>query len=156
MNMPIHFNTLDYARKLSEAGLPAEQAEAHAQALADALSEATVTPSELVLLRTDLLARIEMLRTETLASLDKFRVETQASLDKFRVETQASIEKLRAETQAGIEKLRAETQASIEQLRNEMNSRLGRVEAHLKRLYWLVGLTLLSNTAVLITVLLRT
>ncbi len=134
MNMPIHFNTLDYARKLSEAGLPAEQAEAHAQALADALSEATVTPSELVLLRTDLLARIEMLRTETLASLDKFRVETQAS----------------------IEKLRAETQASIEQLRNEMNSRLGRVEAHLKRLYWLVGLTLLSNTAVLITVLLRT
>ena len=31
MNMPIHFNTLDYARKLSEAGLPAEQAEAPAR-----------------------------------------------------------------------------------------------------------------------------
>lgn len=148
MNMPIHFNTLDYARKLSEAGLPAEQAEAHAQALADALSEATVTPSELVLLRTDLLARIEMLRTETLASLDKFRVETQASIEKLRTEIQASIEQLRNEMNSRL--------GGLEQRVGGLEQRMGRVETHLKRLYWLVGLTLLSNTAVLITVLLRT
>ncbi len=145
MNMPIRFNTLDYARKLSDAGLPADQAEAHAQALADALGEATVTPSELVLLRSDLLARLEMLRTETLASLEKFRTETLTGLEKFRTETQT-----------GLEKMRTETQASIEQLRNEMHSRLAHMEAKQQRIYWLAGLTLLSNIAVLIAVLLRT
>ncbi|MFS2137239.1 hypothetical protein [Duganella sp. Dugasp56] len=70
MNMPIKFNTLEYARKLAEAGIPPDQAEAQANALSDALAEATVGPSELVLLRTDMIARIEMLRTDIYAKLE--------------------------------------------------------------------------------------
>lgn len=70
MNMPIKFDTLEYARKLAEAGIPPDQAEAQANALSDALAEATVGPSELVLLRTDMIARIEMLRTDIYAKLE--------------------------------------------------------------------------------------
>ncbi|MES2347147.1 MAG: hypothetical protein V4641_06195 [Pseudomonadota bacterium] len=70
MNMPIKFNTFEYARKLAEAGIPPDQAEAQANALSDALAEATVGPSELVLLRTDMIARIEMLRTDIYAKLE--------------------------------------------------------------------------------------
>ena len=60
MNMPIKFDTLEYARKLAEAGIPQAQATAQAQALSEALAESTVAPSELVLLRADLTARMEI------------------------------------------------------------------------------------------------
>ena len=60
MNMPIKFDTLEYARKLAEAGIPQAQASAQALALSEALAESTVTPGELLLLRTDLIARLEM------------------------------------------------------------------------------------------------
>lgn len=67
MNMPIKFDTLQYTRSLIEAGIPPDQAEAQAQALTQAMDEATVAPSELVLLRTDMIVRIEMLRTDMTA-----------------------------------------------------------------------------------------
>ncbi|WP_332853879.1 hypothetical protein [Duganella sp. S19_KUP01_CR8] len=65
MNMPIKFDTLEYARKLVEAGMSRDQASAQAQALSEALSEATVAPAELVLLRADLIARMEIQKHDT-------------------------------------------------------------------------------------------
>jgi len=62
MTMPIKFDTLEYARKLAESGIPQAQATAQAQALSEALAESTVTPGELLLLRTDVVARIEIVK----------------------------------------------------------------------------------------------
>jgi len=76
MNMPIHFNTLEYARKLGDAGLPPDQA----QALAEVLGEATVTPGDLLLLKTALLTRIDIARNEMLAQLSALRSEMQTQI----------------------------------------------------------------------------
>ena len=53
MTMPIKFDPLEYTRSLIAAG------RAPAQAEAQAMAEATVSPSEVVLLRTDMIARID-------------------------------------------------------------------------------------------------
>ncbi|GJJ02336.1 hypothetical protein RugamoR64_28740 [Duganella rhizosphaerae] len=73
MNMPIKFDTLSYARKLEEAGLPQQQAEAQSLALRDALAESTVTPGDLLLLKTDVIARIEILRSDMQAQIDALK-----------------------------------------------------------------------------------
>ena len=81
MNMPIKFDTLEYARKLAASGIPQAQASAQAQALSEALAEATVTPGELVLLRTDLIARIEIVKHDVdilRQDLEKFKTSVNA------------------------------------------------------------------------------
>ena len=94
MNMPIKFDTLEYARKLAEAGIPAAQAEAQANALSDALAEATVAPSELVLLRTDMIARIEMLRTDIYAKLKALEERFNAKLEALEARMNAKFNAL--------------------------------------------------------------
>ncbi|MQA38168.1 CCDC90 family protein [Rugamonas aquatica] len=71
--MPIKFDTLAYAKKLEEAGLPQQQAEAQSLALRDALAESTVTPGDLLLLKTDVIARIEILRSDMQAQIDALK-----------------------------------------------------------------------------------
>ena len=127
MNMPIKFDTLSYARKLEEAGLPQQQAEAQSLALRDALAESTVTPGDLLLLKTDVVARIEMLRSDV-----------HAQIEKLRSEIQAQIEKLRSDMQGQIEKLRSDIQGQIDALKAHMNIRFN-------ILYMLTGLSLVLH-----------
>lgn len=96
MTMPIKFDTLEYARKLAEAGIPADQADAHAQALSDALATASVTPAELVLVRSELLARMDMLKSEVYARIDLLKVEIDARLERMKAEIDARFERLEA------------------------------------------------------------
>jgi cell division protein FtsX len=62
MSMPMKFDTLQYATRLIEAGVPQAQAEAQSRALHEALSEGTVTPGDLLILKADVIARIEILK----------------------------------------------------------------------------------------------
>ncbi|RFP12966.1 MULTISPECIES: hypothetical protein [unclassified Duganella] len=84
MNMPIKFDTLSYARKLEEAGLPQQQAEAQSLALRDALAESTVTPGDMLLLKTDLIARLEILRSDVYAQIEKLRCDLQRQIDELK------------------------------------------------------------------------
>lgn len=71
MTMPIHINTLEHAKKLTAAGIPQQQAEAHALALGDTLSQSmVVVPGDLELLGTDILARIDVVKVELNARID--------------------------------------------------------------------------------------
>jgi len=130
MTMPIKFDTLEYTKRLVEAGIPPDQAETHAHALLAALSESTVAPSELVLVRSDLIARIEMLRTEMNTKI----AEVSAKIEEFRTEVNAKIEELRTEMNAKIEELRTEMNAKIEALRTGMNAKFTTV-------YWMLGVS---------------
>jgi len=138
MNMPIKFDTLSYARKLEEAGLPQQQAEAQSLALRDALAESTVTPGDLLLLKTDVVARIEMLRSDVHAQIEKLRSEIQAQIEKLRSDMQGQIEKLRSDMQGQIEKLRSDIQGQIDALKAHMNIRFN-------ILYMLTGLSLVLH-----------
>ena len=129
MTMPIKFDTLEYARRLAEAGIPADQADAHAQALSDALATASVTPAELVLVRSELLARMDMLKSDVLARMDLLKVEIDARFDLFKSEIDARFQLF--ETRF----------ARFESLTN----------TKFKVLYWLTGLSLVASGLTLAT-----
>ena len=136
--MPIKFDTLQYTNSLIEAGIPPEQAEAQAIALTQAMDEATVTPSELVLLRSDLIARIEMLRIEMNEKFDALRAEMNEKFDALRAEMNDKLEALEERFNAKLELLE-------QRLRTYIDSKLTTV-------YWMVGLSLALH-AVQITAL---
>ena len=138
MTMPIKFDTLEYARRLAEAGIPADQADAHAQALSDALATASVTPAELVLVRSELLARMDMLKSELLAQMDMLKSELSAQMDL-----------LKSEVYARIDLLKVEIDARFDRLKVEIDARLERLEAGLRSLRWLFGLLLALQVVVL-------
>lgn len=115
--MPIKFDTHEYVRNLIEAGIPAQQAEAQATALSQAMAEATVAPSELVLLRTDMIARIEMLRAEMNGKFDALREQMNSKFDALRAEMIAKLEALE-------QRLR------------------GYIDRKLTTVYWMVGIAL--------------
>ena len=70
MPVAVPFDTLEYARKLQEAGVTAPQAAAHARALADALSEAVATPSDLHSMEERLTGRIDALDVRLSGRID--------------------------------------------------------------------------------------
>jgi chromosome segregation ATPase len=140
MNMPIKFDTLEYARRLVEAGIPADQAEAQANALSDVLSEATVAPSELVLLRTDMVARIEMLRTDIYA---KFKA--------LEADVSSRLEALEQRFNAKLDALEQRFNAKLEALEQRL---IARFNAKFASLYWMVGISMALH-AVTIGMLLK-
>lgn len=64
MHMPIPFDTLEYAKKLSAAGVPADHAEAHATALGDVLDgvlgPAVVVHGELAAVEERVMAQLQL------------------------------------------------------------------------------------------------
>jgi len=84
--MPIKFDTLEYVKRLTEAGISPEQATAQAQALSAALSEGTVTPAEIVVLKAEITARIETIKTEFLARIDAVKAEIFARIDTLKLD----------------------------------------------------------------------
>ena len=140
MTMPIKFDTLEYARRLAEAGIPPDQADAHAQALSEALATASVTPAELVLVRSELLARMDMLKSEVYARMDRLKVEIDARIDQLKVEIDARIDQLKVEIDA-----------RIDQLKVEIDARFDHLNAKFKVVYWLTGLSLAMSAVTLAT-----
>ena len=138
MTMPIKFDTLEYARRLAEAGIPADQADAHAQALSDALATASVTPAELVLVRSELLARMDMLKSELSAQMDLLKSEVYARIDLLKVEIDARFDRFRVEIDTRLDRFKV-----------EIDTRFERLETGLRQVRWLLGIALAGQVATL-------
>lgn len=151
MDMPIKFDTLLYVRNLIEAGIPADQAEAQAMALSQALAEATVAPSELVLLRTDMTARIEMLRADLYAKLEALEERINLKLEALEEHVNAQLEALEERVNAKLEALEERFNAKLEALEQRLRAY---VDRKLTTVYWMVGISL-SLHAVTIGLLVR-
>ena len=125
MDMPIRFDIVEYTKTLTESGVPLDQAEAHALALSRALSEGTPASSELVLVKHELLMRMDVLKQEVNAKMDVLKQEVSAKMDVLKQE------------------LTQEFDAKLAQLRAELLSRIS----------WFGGLSLagtLLNTGLLV------
>jgi len=97
MTMPIHINALEYARRLTAAGIPPPQADAQAQALYDVLAQsAVVVPDDLTVLRTDILARIDVVKVELHARIDAVEQAVNARIDALEISLNARIDALGA------------------------------------------------------------
>jgi len=130
------FDTLKLARRLREAGMPAAQAEAIAEAEAEVLSDFVLShlatkgdvaeiKTEIADLRSDI-AEVRAELKEDIANLDARITSTNARIDALRAELKEDI----ASTNARIDALRAELKEDIAELRGE----LGRFEARFERL----------------------
>ncbi len=127
MTMPIQFDTLKYAKRLTEAGIPPDHAEAQAQALSDVLADTIVVPGDLILLKVDVIARIEVVRQELTASIELLRQETLAKFELARRELDA---------------LEQRFNAKLEALELRINGKF-------KTLHWVLGAMLVLHIATL-------
>lgn len=123
MHMPIPFDTLDYAKKLSSAGVPVPQAEAHAAALGDVLDDvlrpAIVVRGELATVEDHMLAqfglaeqkakqleqKVEHGMTSLTDRLNNLAVMLASKLDTFEQKNEAHLDRSDARHSADVRHL---------------------------------------------------
>jgi len=106
MTMPIRIDTLKYAQLLKGSGLSAEQAELQAEALGTVLNECQVAvESDLVIQRSDLLARMDLLKQELYDRMDLLKQEMFGQLDLLKQETIGRMDLLKQEIYSRIDAL---------------------------------------------------
>ena len=106
MTMPIRIDKLKYAQLLKESGLPAEQAELQAEALDTVLNECHVAvESDLVLQRSDLLARMDLLKHELYSRMDLLKQEVYDRVDLLKQEVYDRVDLLKQEIYSRIDAL---------------------------------------------------
>jgi hypothetical protein len=97
----MQFDTLDYAKRLETAGVPAPQAEAQAKALGDVLGKAVAFPGDLVALESNLALKLGAVenRLETkieavragLAKIDAVGTQLETKIDAVRTELKLDV-----------------------------------------------------------------
>lgn len=94
MHMPIQFDTLDYAKRLASAGVPTQQAEAHATALGDVLGSAVVVHGELAALERNLLGEIKLVAQKVDTRVDALELKLDTRIDALEHKLDARLERL--------------------------------------------------------------
>ena len=108
----VAFDTLKLARKLRDAGMPADQAEAVAEAFGEFVHAYLATKDDINDFRTDTKAEFAKVRQE----IADLRAELKHDIADLRAETQAEFTKVRQE----IGSLRVELKQDIAGLRSEL------------------------------------
>ncbi|CAM3120547.1 MULTISPECIES: hypothetical protein [Janthinobacterium] len=94
MHMPIQFDTLDYAKRLASAGVPTQQAEAHATALGEVLGSAVVVHGELAALERNLLGEIKLVAQKVDTRVDALELKFDTRIDALEQKFDARLERL--------------------------------------------------------------
>ena len=153
------FDTHAFVKRLTQAGMPEDQAEVLANGQSD-LYERLVTKEyfqftlnhELEKLRAELKHDIEKVQ----ANLEKVQAnleQGQANLEQGQAELKHDIEKVRAELKHDIEKLRAELKLDIEKLRADLEQKFNQQEAAIREMEHKLTIKLGSIVVIGITVL---
>ncbi|MBV6322649.1 coiled-coil domain-containing protein [Duganella violaceipulchra] len=155
------FDTLSYTRRLEAAGVPPEQAEAHALALSEALRMQLATKADLQLCktelshkidlcRTDLTNKIGQVRTELIDRIELVRIELNDKIELVRAELNDKIELVRAELNARMDKMEAKHAADFAELRALVRDEIHGLRTEIMR--WVIGLWI-GQSAVLFAAL---
>ena len=81
MTMPLQFDKSAYLKVLRDAGVPPDLAEAHADAIETGLAQPIVLPSDLAVLKADMLARMDELKAALVTRMDELNAELVARMD---------------------------------------------------------------------------
>ena len=156
MAVAITFDTLDYARKLETAGVPAAQAELQATALGDALANGRhAAPADLVGLEGRLVREHRVCSTATLdaARIDSARGET-VSEDRLARGKTVGEDRLAGCKDDAIEEC---ADARIDTVKNELRLELGgkidRLAGTVDSMKWMFGFVVALNIGILIRLL---
>ena len=98
--MAFAFDTLAFAKRLRDAGIPDREAEVHAEAAREFIMTELVTKADLEATRGGLETSIDTVRRELQTSIDTLRRDMETSIDTVRRELEASIASTRAELKA--------------------------------------------------------
>ena len=146
MAVAIPFDTLDYAKKLETAGVPAAQAELQAAALGDALAKAAVAPGDLAGLEGRLTARIESVD----ARIESLEARMSARIESLEAKMSARIDSLEAKMSARIDSLDAKIDAVKNELRLELGGQIARLAGTIDSMKWMFGFLAAMNIGILI------
>nr|WP_314627757.1 hypothetical protein [uncultured Janthinobacterium sp.] len=94
MHMPIQFDTLDDAKRLASAGVPTQQAEAHATALGEILGSAVVVHGELAALERNLLGEIKLVAQTVDTRVDALELKFDTRIDALEQKFDSRLERL--------------------------------------------------------------
>jgi len=141
------FDTLKYVRKLEEAGVPAQQAEAQAEVLTEAFNvnlDALVTKDYLAARFAEQNASIDARFAEQNASIDTRFAEQNTSIDARFAEQNASIDVRFAEQNASIDTRFAEQKSYTDTKFEQVNARFAeqdaKIDANFRILAWMLGI----------------
>lgn len=155
MHMPIQFDTLDYAKRLASAGVPVQQAEAHAAALGEVLGSAVVVHGELAALERNLLGEIKLVAQRVDTRAGALDVKIDALEQKFDSRIDALEQKFDARFNNSEQKFDARF-ATSEQ---KFDARLERLDlrqgADMKHVYWMMSTLILLNLGILSKLMLQ-
>jgi chromosome segregation ATPase len=133
------FDTLAYTRRLRDAGIPSEQAEAHAEALKAALADEVATKHDVDGVRRD----IKDLETALGHDLQNTEAALRTDIAALRHDLEATEATLRHDLQGTEAVLRAEIAAVDHKMEvTEANLRRGIAEAKNDIIKWLVSIAL--------------
>ena len=120
--MAYAFDTLAYAKRLRDGGIPDRTAEVHAEAAREFIMTELVTKSDLEATRRELETSIETVRRELTTSIENVRQELTTSIENVRQELTTSIENVRQELTTSIANTRSELKAMIVALSEDMKA----------------------------------
>ncbi|PHV19585.1 hypothetical protein CSQ92_25960 [Janthinobacterium sp. BJB446] len=155
MHMPIQFDTLDYAKRLASAGVPTQQAEAHATALGEVLGSAVVVHGELAALERNLLGEIKLVaqKIDTQAGALELKI---GALE-LRLDTR--IDALERKFNTRLDALEQKFDTKLEALEQKLDARLERLDlrhgADMKHVYWMMSTLILLNLGILSKLMLQ-
>jgi len=150
MRMNTTFDTLSYTRRLEAAGVPAEQADAHALALSEALRTQLATKADVQLAKTELNDKIELARTELIDRIELVRLELSDKIELVRTELNDKIDRVHLELSGRMDKMEAKQAAEFAELRSLIRDQTNQVRTEIMR--WVFGLWL-GQSAVLFAAL---
>ncbi|ATD58846.1 hypothetical protein CNX70_00535 [Janthinobacterium svalbardensis] len=177
MHMPIQFDTLDYAKRLASAGVPTQQAEAHAAALGDVLGSAVVVHGELAALERNLLGEIKLVaqRVDTRAGaldvkinalelkldsrIDTLELKLDSRIDALEQKFDNRIDALEQKFDARFDNSEQKFDARFDNSEQKFNARLERLDLHqgadMKHVYWMMSTLILLNLGILSKLMLQ-
>ena len=144
MPVAVAFDTLAYARRLQDAGIPAPQAEAQARALADALRGRVASPSDLDALEARLVSRIDALDSRVNGRIDAVESGLNARFDA-----------LESGLNGRIDSLDSRLSGRMDGMEGRIDGRIDKLAGSVDTLKWLVGLLTAFNIATFARVMLH-
>jgi len=140
------FDTLKFARQLKQAGVPPEQAEAQADAMADALHtgiQDLATKADVKDIQKEIEGvrqKVELLKQELTSEIKIARQELRSEIQTLKAESESHVQALRFEIQSSVQALRSEASDNRVKLESEvgkLQNNVKNVESMLSHLRWI-------------------
>jgi len=136
--MPNNIDPFAYEEHLTKAGVPAEQAHVHAEAIGKVKCELEILDNKIKSSEDE--DKVGKGLAELNTKIDRTKAELEAKIDKTKAELEAKIDKTKAELEVKIDKTKAELDAKIDQLKADLEEKIHR--AKVETICWTIGIVL--------------